>query len=96
MDHYFRIEGCRETGTYFVYEITNGIAKEISEPVVGMRTGGLKKARQTIGQYLLKNGHSLSSSFTHYCIKPGRKKNYVHNWTVEQYLVGVPMVNSID
>jgi hypothetical protein len=51
----------------------------------------LKEARQKIGEYLRISGHSLNQVILHQCIKMNRKKNPLHEWTVDEYLLGVPL-----
>ena len=88
-NYFFTIEGDKETGSYVVTEWNNGNSKEIFKNN-GMHYGGLKEARQVIGQYLRNNGHQINTVFTHQCIKPNREKNPIHEWTVDEYLKGVP------
>ncbi len=83
----FTIIGDKESGNYIVIE--NGKPGPIIE-ITGVHYGGLKEARQRIGNHLKSNGHDLNRVFEHQCIKPVRKNNPVLNWTVEEYLVGVP------
>lgn len=87
MGSYFTIKGDKESGKYIVHE--SGKPQPIIE-ITGMHYGGLKEARQRIGNYLKSKGHGLNSVFKHQCIKPVRKNNPFHNWTVEEYLIGVP------
>ncbi|MFB3166585.1 hypothetical protein P5G62_005630 [Neobacillus sp. 179-C4.2 HS] len=89
-NHLFTIEGERVSGNYVVYEWKNGYSQIICE-IKGRHHGGLKEARQMIGKYLKKNGHLLNKVIKHQCIKPGRKINPTHEWTVDEYLIGVPL-----
>ncbi|SMQ78363.1 hypothetical protein SAMN05444673_3387 [Bacillus sp. OV166] len=89
-NHFFTIEGDKESGRYIVIEWQNGNSKNLFE-IEGRLKGGLKEARQMIGEYLLKNGHSLDKTIWHQCIKPGRKNNPSHEWTIDEYLMGVPL-----
>lgn len=86
MGSYFIIKGDKESGKYIVLESGNPVP--IIE-ITDMHYGGLKEARQWIGNYLKSEGYGLNSVFEHQCVKPGRKNNPVHNWTVEEYLIGV-------
>jgi len=83
----FTIHGDKESGKYSVFK--NGEIEPIFE-ITGMHTGGLKSTRQWIGEYLKREGQSLNSVFEHQCMKPNRKYNPKHKWTVERYLIGVP------
>ncbi|MCM3671085.1 hypothetical protein M3181_19170 [Mesobacillus maritimus] len=89
LNHFFIIEGDKETGNYVVMELNNGSSKKIFENRAKYY-GGLKEARQAIGSYLINCGYSCNQVFLHQCIKPNRKFNPTHEWTVEQYLFGVP------
>ncbi|MEH7248938.1 hypothetical protein V7114_19385 [Neobacillus niacini] len=88
--HFFTIEGDRVSGKYIVFESHNGHSENIFE-VIGRHNGGLKEARQTIGEYLKKSGYPLNKAFKHQCVKPGRKYNPLHEWTIDEYLIGVPL-----
>jgi hypothetical protein len=88
MECFFTIIGDKESGNYLVTE--NGKSEPLFV-ISGMRYGGLKEARKRIGNYLKNNGHSINSVFVHQCIKPNRKNNPKHRWTVEEYLNGVPV-----
>jgi hypothetical protein len=89
-NHVFTIEGDRGSGRYVVVEWNNGISHKIFE-IKGRHHGGLKEARQMIGEYLKKSGDPLDKVFKHQCIKPGRKNNPSHPWSIEEYLIGVPL-----
>lgn len=91
MDNYFfTIEGDKELGIYVAIEWHNGISKKIFENS-GKYYGGLKESRQAIGEYLRNSGYALNQVITHQCIKPNRKRNPFHEWTVDEYLLGVPI-----
>ncbi|WP_409296821.1 hypothetical protein V1498_02930 [Peribacillus sp. SCS-26] len=89
MNHFFAIEGDKVSGKYVVTERINGGIQILFE-INNRHQGGLKEARQMIGNYLKNKGHSLNEVFVHQCIKPGRKQNPIQKWTVEEYLFGVP------
>jgi hypothetical protein len=88
--HFFTIEGDRVSGRYIVVEWNNGKSQKILE-VAEKHNGGLKEARHTIGKYLRESGYPLNKVFKHQCIKPGRKNNPSHEWTIDEYLIGVPL-----
>lgn len=88
MESHFTIKGDKESGNYIVHE--SGKLEPIFE-ITGMHYGGLKEARQRIGNFLKSKGYGLNSVFEHQCVKPGRKNNPVHSWTVEEYLIGAPI-----
>ncbi|NHC43581.1 hypothetical protein G6549_27460 [Bacillus sp. MM2020_1] len=91
MQHYFIIEGCRETGNYVVYEEKNG-NQQLIYTVNDVKKGGLKKSRQYIGNYLKQCGYSLSDIVPHQTVKPDRaeSKNRLHtNCTVQDYIDGI-------
>jgi hypothetical protein len=75
--YFFTIEGDRVSGKYVVHEWNNGNSQKIFE-IKGRHHGGLKEARQMVGQYLKKSGHPLNKVIKHQCIKPGRKNNPSH------------------
>ncbi|WP_240415017.1 hypothetical protein [Paenibacillus periandrae] len=89
-DRYFKITGTRVTGDYFVKEYINGVPNELFK-IVKKYKGGLKEARQRIGEHLKNQGYSMNDVFKHECIVPGRKNNPSHKWTIEEYLIGVPI-----
>ncbi|PAE27926.1 hypothetical protein CHI07_17175 [Paenibacillus sp. 7884-2] len=82
----FTIKGDKDFGRYVVSQD----GQELFE-ITEMHYGGLKEARQRIGSYLQAKGHSLNESFEHACVKPGRKNNPKLRWSVEEYLIGVPI-----
>jgi hypothetical protein len=86
---YFIIEGSKESGSYFVYEVTDLVRRLIFETHCAYR-GGLKISRQKIGEYLQTKGFSSNDALYHQCYKPGRKNNPILKWTVSEYLIGVP------
>jgi hypothetical protein len=88
-NHYFEIIGCKETGKYIIKEYNFGEAKVLHE-IASNHRDGLKEARQWIGQYLLNKHKGNQTYFYHYCIKPGRKTNPRHLWSIDDYLLGVP------
>ena len=93
MEHYFVIEGSRETGTYSIYEGIDGNTSCEIHTVNDMKIGGLKECRQYIGN-LLKNkyGYSLNQVVPHQCVKPGReasKNPWIKSSTVQDYLDGI-------
>ncbi|MED3649606.1 hypothetical protein [Heyndrickxia sporothermodurans] len=90
-NYYFSIEkSTRDSGNYIVYEWKNGVSKKIFENF-GKPYGGLKEARQKIGEHLQKSGHTLNKVFEHQTIIHDRKNNpSKKGWTVEEYLIGVP------
>lgn len=88
--YFFTIEGDRVSGKYIVVEWCNGKSQKILE-INGRHHGGLKEARQMIGEYLKKSEHPLGKVFKHQCIKPGRKNNPSYEWTIDEYLIGVPL-----
>ena len=87
---HFMIEGDKESGKYIVHEIINGDSRQIFE-INGKYYGGLKASRQKIGEHLQKRGYHLNDAFSHQCVKPGRGSNPIHEWTVEEYFIGVPI-----
>lgn len=93
MDHYFIIEGQRETGNYVVYESINGKKPYEIYTVKNMKRGGLKQCRQHVGN-LLKNtyGYSKDQVIPHQCVKPDREESknpWIYNSTVQDYLDGI-------
>lgn len=88
MGYFFTIEGDKESGKYVV--TVNGNTAPLFV-ITGMHYGGLKEARQRIGNHLKSKGYLPNSVFEHYCIKPKRKNNPKLKWTVEEYLIGVPL-----
>lgn len=93
MEHYFVIEGSRETGNYIIYENKDGNTLSEIHTVNDMKRGGLKACRQHIGN-LLKNkyGYSLDQVVPHQCVKPGREESknpWIKSSTVQDYLDGI-------
>lgn len=88
--HFFTIEGDRLSGKYTVTEYANGNSVKIFESIE-RHNGGLKEARQMIGEHLKKSGYPMNKVFSHQCIKEGRRNNPVHEWTVNEYLTGIPL-----
>ncbi|MFJ9385219.1 hypothetical protein ACIROD_15935 [Peribacillus sp. NPDC101481] len=94
MNHFFIIEGCRETGNYVVYEGKKGVQENlIIQTVNNKKKGGLKECRQYIGNHLKnKCGYALNQVVPHQCVKPNREefKNPWHlNCTVQDYIDGI-------
>ncbi|MEN8698437.1 hypothetical protein [Bacillus infantis] len=90
INYFFTIQGDRISGKYIVVEWKDGKSNKILE-INERYYGGLKESRQFIGDYLRKSGHPCTKVFQHQCIKPNRKNNPYHDWTVEEYLIGVPL-----
>lgn len=90
-NHYFITNGCRETGNYSITEVIKG-KETILHNIYGNRRGGLKEARQWIGQYVMsKYDYSQDTPVVHQCVKPQREesKNPWHDdWKVNDYLKG--------
>ncbi|KON66465.1 hypothetical protein AKG34_26345 [Peribacillus butanolivorans] len=80
----------RESGDYIVYEWKDGVPEKIFENF-GKHYGGLKEARQKIGEHLQKSGYTIDKVFEHQCIIHTRKNNPPESdeWTVGRYLIGV-------
>ena len=89
MKPHFKIVGDRESGNYKVYNLNNEEYDLFCEIKNNKR--GLKEARRQIGEHLLDQGYELKSVFIHQCIKPGRDKNPMEHWAVEEFLNGVPI-----
>jgi hypothetical protein len=88
MSSVYTIVGDKDSGKYVVTENNN--VEPLFE-VTNKHYGGLKEARQRIGQHLMSKGYSLTIECEHRCVKQGRKNNPLERWTVEEYLIGVPL-----
>lgn len=81
----------RDSNNYTVYEWNNGEQTPIFTWSGENSYGGLKESRQAIGKYLQETGCILNSVFDHRCIIHDRDYNPPpFEWTVEEYLIGVP------